>query len=132
MRPQRQYLIAAPRSTHWRPATCAEVDCPQHVHGWRTVVDVSTELGQRQAHYIRRESGRRFTETQTGPTFWQFDFEPGQSCFGQHSARTEMPHIFAMRPNTLERSTPRIHSGSDAWLDDFATHQESLRRAQEG
>ena len=56
------YSIMAPKSTHFRKATCAEMDCPSYLHGWATIIDERTELGQEQAHYIRKLSGRKFTE----------------------------------------------------------------------
>ena len=33
------YQIYSPISTHYRPATCAEVQCAAYEHGWRTRVE---------------------------------------------------------------------------------------------
>ncbi len=132
--PRRQYSIVAPLSTHWRAATCAEAECPAYEHGWRTTVDVSTELGRRQARYIRKESGRSFTESSDMPGMVTFEFEAGQKCFAadQHRVRGERDNIFAVRSDDSVRGSATIHSGPDPWLDDFSTHQEALQRAIEG
>ena len=29
------YQMAQPLKTHWRPASCEEVDCPNYLSGWR-------------------------------------------------------------------------------------------------
>ena len=70
------YKIVAPVSTHWVPATCARVGCEAHEHGWVSYIDEGTGLGQRQAHFIRRESGRRFTEDRNDQGITEFTFEP--------------------------------------------------------
>src|SRR5260221_21387 len=33
------YQVAQPVQTHWRPATCAEVECPNWLNGWRVRVE---------------------------------------------------------------------------------------------
>jgi hypothetical protein len=131
------YTISAPLSTHWHPVTCAEADCDAYVHGWRSFIDESAELGQRQAHYIRRESGRRFTEVRNEHGITEFTFEAGQTCFysADHRARSERPERYIVRGGDW-RGNPtgerRVHSGPDPWLDDFQTHQERIRRLREG
>lgn len=49
------YQVTSPRATHTRPGTCEEAGCGNLAFGWVTVVDESTDLGQRQAAYIRKE-----------------------------------------------------------------------------
>jgi hypothetical protein len=39
------YSALAPLATHFRAATCEDVDCGNYLHGWKTVVNESTELG---------------------------------------------------------------------------------------
>ena len=73
------YQIVSPLSTHFRPGTCDEAGCLAHQHGWQTAVDESTDMGQRQAHYIRKLSGRRFTERRTELGLTAFTFE-GRHC----------------------------------------------------
>ncbi len=50
------YAILAPRSTHYRRATCAEFECPDYVNGFALVADLATDLGQAQATYIRAQT----------------------------------------------------------------------------
>lgn len=124
------YAIAAPVETHFRPATCGEVDCAAHRSGWKTTVDVGTDLGRGQAHYIRTESGRRFTEESLTGTLVTFYFEAGQRCFAQHQVRLDRPEIFLVRDGDW-RGNPRgtetrIHATGEDWVDDFATHQERV------
>lgn len=125
------YGIVAPKSTHFRPATCEEVDCSAYLNGWKTVIDESTELGQSQAHYIRTESGRRFHRdpvNSDGPVTYLF--EAGQRCFAQHELRLDRPEVYVVRDGDW-RGNPRgtnplIHKDPQAWIDDFGEHQERL------
>ena len=49
------YRAVAPVKTHFRPATCAEVDCQNYVNGWKTVVPSSSDHAQ----YIRSADFKR-------------------------------------------------------------------------
>lgn len=125
------YGIVAPLSTHWRAATCEDVDCPAYQMGWTTTVNEADPLGERQAHYIRRESGRSFTEAKRPDGLTDFAFRPGQTCFRQHKARVEREELFVMRTGD-HRGSPdgfrRQYDRPDQWVDDFATHQEEIAR----
>jgi hypothetical protein len=123
------YQISAPLSTHFRVATCQEVQCAAWIRGWTTVVDAATDLGGRQANYIRLKSGRHFTFTQAG-TVVTFRFPPGQRCFREHQTRLDRAEIFVVRggdwrgnPRGVE---PRVHRRAADWVDDFAEHQDKL------
>lgn len=135
------YALVSPISTHFRPGTCEEAGCEPHRHGWRTVVDEATELGQRQAHYIRRESRRRFREERDTAGLTVFTFEAGQACFtaangsydpkvAQHKVRVDREEFYFRRPGdwrgnpTGER--PYRHTRADFWAEDFAEHQQQL------
>jgi hypothetical protein len=130
------YQIASPLSTHWHPVTCAEAECDAWLHGWVSYIDESAELGQRQAHYIRKESGRRFTEERNETGITEFTFEAGQRCFksDQHRARNMRPERYLVRGGDW-RGNPtgerREHKRPADWQDDFATHQDRLRTALE-
>jgi len=124
------YGIVAPRSTHFRPATCEEVDCSAHLNGWRTVLDEGTELGQSQAHYIRAESGRRFT-WETVAYGVAYTFEAGQQCFGSHEVRLDRPEVYVVRDGDF-RGNPRgtnplIFDRPDQWVENFQDHQDVLK-----
>lgn len=81
--------------------TCREANCQQYEHGWMTILDEATDQGKAGAHYIRKESGRRFIAFQSeeatnhlgaqaltiGPGLTVFKFYPGQTCFREHLDR---------------------------------------------
>lgn len=129
------YAIKRPAATHWKPATCEQVGCPSHLHGWRTEIDEHTELGASQAHYIRAESGRAFTE-QRHPVARTtvFVFDAGQACFqaARHRAPIEREPLYVVRGGDA-RGNParfrRVHASADSWVDDFATNQDHLNTA---
>lgn len=125
------YRLLRPTPTHWRAATCAEADCPQHQQGWRTEVDEGTELGQQQAHYIRAEAGRRFVEERHPVArITAFIFEAGQRCFASHQIPLEREPLYVVQGGDWRGNPrgvkPRVHSSAEAWVDDFGTHQNTL------
>ncbi|MEU6781497.1 hypothetical protein ABZ912_20015 [Nonomuraea angiospora] len=126
------YQIVQPLATHFRPATCEEVACGAHAHGWRTLVDETAELGQRQAHYIRRQSGRRFVEQRTPEGLTAFTFEPGQRCFGRHQQPLERDPLYFVRGGDWRGNPlggrPYQHRRGDDWVEDFAEHQDRISR----
>lgn len=114
-------------------ATCDEVDCRAMQFGWRTIVDEATDLGQRQAHYIRTLSRRAFVEDRSVEGLTQFVFAPGQECFAQHKRRVDDREVYAVvggdwRGNP--RQEIRVHQGAEDWTDDFRTHQDRLIERQ--
>lgn len=132
LNPYRTYQIVAPISTHFRPATCEEVDCDAYKHGWKTLVPSNSD----QALYIRSgASGRRFTEVNDsydrtiGMT--EFVFPAGQQCFGasKHVIPLERDPIFRVRDG---HSAPITHARPELWTEDFAGHLDTVRRIKEG
>lgn len=131
------YEILSPVDTHTRRASCAEVDCKPHQLGWITTVDESTELGQKQAFYIRRHSGRSFKElpgAAAGTVI--FEFPPGEECFVEHRVPLEREPFYVVRGGdwrgnpTRER---RQHDRPEHWVEDFADHQDKIAtRRQRG
>ena len=123
------YAVAAPLATHWRAATCVEVDCPNHLHGWVTRVDERTELGVSQAIYVRSQAGRRYREERDEGGLTVFTFEAGQTCFGQHRTPIGRPELFIVRDGD-HRGNPtgnrRVHQRPEDWVEDFALHQSRL------
>jgi len=123
------YGLAAPLATHFRVATCAEVGCRRQDLGWKSPIDESTDLGQKQAHYIRKLSGRSHTEQRTEAGLTMFTFAAGQTCFSQHQVPQDRPTIFSVRDGDWRgnpRGTPTLIHRPDDWLDDFADHQQKL------
>jgi hypothetical protein len=123
------YQLVAPITTHYRSATCSEVACPAHQQGWSTLVDETTPLGRRQAAYIRIQAGRQFTEERT-PEGTTFAFPAGQRCFRPHQVSLEREPLYIVRDGDWRgnpRGTkPRQHTRAENWVEDFATHQQTL------
>lgn len=122
--------VAQPLATHWRKATCAEVDCPHHVHGWATTVLV----GSGDEALVRR-SGRRFVVTDADPGFVRFVFEPGQACFraGQHQVPVGREPLYVARSGDWRgcpRRDTRQMRGAD-WLDKFRTDLDVVKTRME-
>ncbi len=127
------YQAVRPRSTHTKPATCQEVDCQAYANGWTTTVDTSTELGRRQANYIRLKSGRRYrswTHEASGKV--EFVFPPGQKCFADHRVPIDRPTLYLRRGGDWRATTIEPVRLSEAnWIDDFANHQNKLAEQAE-
>ncbi len=125
------YQAVRPTSTHTKPATCQEVDCTAHANGWATTVDTGTDLGRRQANYIRLKAGRRFTFTESG-TLVTFNFGPGQRCFAEHRVPIDRPTLYLKRGGDWRATTvPAVKMRAEDWVDDFANHQNKLAEEAE-
>ena len=125
------YALFQPKKTHTRVATCQEVECDAYANGWKTIVDVSTKLGQKQANYIRLHSGRSFSVTYQTATLIHFVFKPGQKCFREHRVSLQREPIFKIkggdwRGNPL--SVPTHIVKPQSWVDDFGENQQNVAR----
>ena len=132
--PHRTFRISSPIATHYRPASCADVDCSAHLHGWRTTVDIGTDLGREQAAYIRAHAGRRHVEPTEDGRLVAFTFEPGQVCFAaaDHRVPLDRPEIFRTSIGPALGVDDIVHTlRPDQWVDDFATHLDGIRAARE-
>ncbi|MFH9248237.1 hypothetical protein ACH4LK_22750 [Streptomyces lydicus] len=119
------YSITVPRDTAVR-AACEQVGCEAWRHGWESVIDERTQLGQQQAAYIRGQSRRTFREQQRGDGLTVFRFDSGQRCFAEHQSR---PEIYAVRDGDW-RGNPtgmtRQHTRAADWVEDFGEHQQRI------
>jgi hypothetical protein len=126
------YEIAAPLPSHFRPGTCAEVDCEHYLRGWQTAIDESSNLGQAQAYHIRQRAGRAYTEARGEHGLTVFTFPPGQPCFraGEHRVSLERDPLFLVRGGDWRgnpRGVPtRQHASAEDWRDDFGEHQDRI------
>lgn len=124
------YAIAQPADTLVR-AACEQVGCAAWQFGWETVLDESTEQGQRQAAYVRLKAGRSFREMKTDTGLTVFRFEAHQRCFAEHQTR---PQIFAVRDGDY-RGNPtgrhRTHTRPADWVEDFGENQLRLADQQQ-
>lgn len=139
------YGAHQPVQTHTREATCDEVDCVNWREGWIMKVNESDpRLGAQQGQYIRYQSGKAFKtdctcldcdmHKQEGYTV--FHFYAGQQCFGEHRVSLERPQLFIVRDGDSRgnpRGTrPKVHKKAEYWVEDFAEHQEKIKKALEG
>lgn len=112
-------------------AACEQVGCAAWRNGWESTIDETTDLGKRQAAYIRRESKRTFREQRTAAGLTVFRFEPGQRCFAEHRTR---PEIYAVRDGDY-RGNPtgraRRHQRPQDWVEDFGEHQQRIADQRE-
>ena len=125
----KNYQLLRPLQTHWREATCKEVDCPHWLMGWETYIDEGEGLGQMQAAYIRHESGRHFTERRDEAGLTVFTFPQGQRCFRSNH---RLPLDRMAIPRIGQEGQVRTVEG-DVWLNDFnETTYRIGKRRQEG
>jgi len=118
------YRIFSPQ----RQVTCEEAECSALRDGWVTAVDESTDLGQRQAAYIRSDRSRRAQERRTEEGLTEFVYGPGQPCFERHSLPWAGRERFTERGGDFRgnpRGEAREHN-ADTWVDSFANHQQTL------
>ncbi|NUS26043.1 MAG: hypothetical protein HOV92_17725 [Streptomyces sp.] len=122
------YEVRSPLSTHFRPATCAEVDCPHYLNGWRVRVEALTPELLREA----RNSGRAYTTEAVAQGETWLVFAAGQPCFksSQHRTRLERPPLYLVHDGDW-RGNPRgtkgrLHQRPENWVEDFAEHQQKL------
>jgi hypothetical protein len=115
---------------YWRPASCAEVDCPHWRNGWSTAVDETSDLGRQQAAYIRHRSGRRFTISRDDTGRTVFRFPPEQQCFAaaEHRIAADRPELYVARGGDWRRTIgqPRIYERADQWADDLHSTTDRL------
>lgn len=137
MRPQdyKTYRIVSPIQSHFGPATCEDVECDAYAKGWSSLIDEATELGAKQAYYIRTHSGRSFTESRTPAGLTDFLFRPGQPCFRQHTYRNELAPIFRVQGGDFRGNPlaiqPVTHTKPEFWVEDFQEHQDKVKTVLE-
>lgn len=126
------YGWSQPARTHFRPATCDEVDCDAYRNGWVTTVDLSTDLGQRQYEYITHDRTRGCSMQRVSMTLVKFVFRPGNRCFrsGDHKLPVGRPATLYVAEGDWRgnpRGIPvRVHRTPENWVEDFALHQDRL------
>lgn len=133
----RTFGVATPLATHFVPATCAEVDCPNYLHGWRVHVE---SIGP-QLEHAARGSGRSFREVSYGPGQTWLMFDAGQPCFasgewrpGQpfprqregHMRRLERDERFWMAAGDYRARGRVIEVSGTAFTDEFGEHQDRI------
>ena len=125
------FQIAAPRSTHWRSATCAEVQCQPHLSGWVTKV----LAGSPDEQLLRQARRNLWSRVEAAPDgFLNYHFTAGVKCLGavRHRIRIDRPELFVLRDGDWRwLGEPRVFDRSDQWVDHFATRLDQIKTAIE-
>lgn len=122
----RTYQIVAPQETHWRPATCAEVDCPNWRNGFKVPVPAGEE-GDKRAHLIKTSGKPYRVEPGEDGIRWAV-FPEGTACFSEPTHRVQYrPERYIVRPgdwrgNPGGRGAVREHTRPADWVEDVALH----------
>jgi hypothetical protein len=131
------YEVRSPLATHFRPATCAEVDCPHYLNGWGVRIGAlppETQAEVRAATYEVEGRTYRYAyvEQEMTPGEPWLLFKPGQPCFKArtHLTRMDRTPLYLVRDGDW-RGNPRgtrarLHQRPDNWVEDFAEHQQKL------
>lgn len=124
------FQVVAPKETHSVPASCEEVGCEMYANGWRMVLDLGTDQGQKQAYYIKHHSGRSYKVAGQRDGLVELTFRSGQPCFEEHRVAVERDPIFRVkggdaRGNPL-RTPTRVHKRPEYWVEEFAENQERI------
>lgn len=125
------YQIAQPVDTHFRQASCAEVECANYQNGWITKVPIDSDFER-----LVRSSGRRWAAVRQEGGEMVFTFAPGTPCFqeSQHRVSLERPALFIVKDGDF-RGNPtgfqRQHTKPEFWVEDFAEHQERVSKDRE-
>jgi hypothetical protein len=90
------WRIETPRSSHYRTASCAEVNCVSYYLGFQVLLTLDGTQDYLMVEI--RQSKMEYTEEQIGGGLIRFVFSPGQECFegqaGEHKTNLERDPIF--------------------------------------
>ncbi len=131
----RTFSASQPVATHWRRASCEEVQCPKLAGGWEiTVPPDSQELATLAAACrgeldgVKRGYGQHFTQPDGMLTYV---FPPGQPCLGAlaHRVPLDRPAVFRHRDGDWRGGSGRVvvHSSAESWRDELGENQLRLR-----
>lgn len=129
------FSIRAPKPTHWRDATCEEVDCQYMARGFRLSVDETKQVGQANAAKLRKDPQRSPKEYRDEFGMTIFEYPSGTRCMGKHTKRLDLPEIFTVRGGdhrgNPKRTPVRTHTKAEFWVEEFAEVQDKINKALE-
>jgi hypothetical protein len=134
----KSYSARSPLGTHWRPATCEEFECDSFMCGFVLTIDLSTELGQKQWHYVTKvDKERSYSIQRPSESIVKVIYGPGNPCFEPYRSNHRVPigrppfYLVAegdWRGNP-RRLPPYRHRRVEDFVDDFANHQDKISTA---
>lgn len=127
----RTYAMRAPLRTHWRPATCEEYECLEFLNGFVITIDLSTELGQKQHHYLTHDKTRRGSLQRISLELVKIVYGPGNRCFnwGEHKVPIGRPPLLIAREGDWRgnpRGIVRRHTRVEDWVEDSANNIDRI------
>lgn len=127
-----KFSVSQPGTTHFRTATCAEVECDAHRFGWVTAVPDGAVADQVRA--IARQTGRFCTEHRVAEDQVEFTFPAGQEGFkgGEHDHKVSLDRPAFFRRRQIDGGSVRSikYPSAEDWRDDFGENQEKLADEQ--
>lgn len=129
------YGLSAPQATHYRRASCREVDCSNYANGWVSGFDVTDAEQARACRIVREHSGRLFTVQEIRGASHSVErvlltFGPGQECFLPHRVALEREPTYFLRDGDW-RANPTgrkiVFTDATSFVDDFGEHQEKIK-----
>jgi len=119
------FEVDAPLETHWRAATCEEVECAAWLQGWTTDVPPGDNEDRLIAVY-----GKNLRVEKLENGFHRWHFPAGTKCFRAiyHRLPLERDAIFTVRSGDWRGTDGVIRtfaSGAE-WVDAFANHQDKI------
>lgn len=127
------FEVDAPLETHWRSATCEEVECKAFTRGWTsTVLPESIEEIRILKVYEAELRRGAVTFALTPENFRCYNFPAGTECFRRiwHRLPLERPAIFTVRSGDWRGTDGVIRQFKDGseWVDSFANHQDGIKK----
>lgn len=131
----RTFQIDQPLDTHYRRATCQEVACRAHAHGWKMGFDLTDPDKRQAARWIRDHSRRTYShELLDDGRRIVFTFPAGQRCFTKHRLPLEREPFYVVRGGDF-RGNPRrervVHRTADSFVDQWAGDLDQLNTIRE-
>lgn len=135
---QRTFQIDQPLETHFRRATCQEVECKAYAFGWKMGFDLTDPDKVAAARAIRDKSGRTFTVELVdalGPNPKVIlTFAAGQRCFQTHRVPLEREPFYIVRGGDF-RGNPRrertVHRTADSFVDRWDNELSAVKEVLE-
>jgi len=109
-------------------AACPQVGCIAYRHGWDTLIDPATDLGQMQIQLILSgRHGRIYRDLGVNEAGMRvFRFDPYQRCFAEHRTRPELFVVRAADTEGTDLGLIRNHTRAQDWAEDY--HETLDRR----